>query len=331
MGMLDIYGIGAALVDAEVSVTDDFLARNGINKGVMTLVDEPTQSKLIRTLESNGEVCIRRSGGSVCNSLVIASQLGSPSFFCGKVALDIDGNFFSADLRKAGVKFDPISHVEGVTGKCLVMVTQDAERTMNTFLGVSELLTKQEVNERAVGVSSWLYLEGYLATDQIRTDVALHAISVAKINGVKVALSLSDPFVVELHRRSLKQIIASGVDLIFCNKQEALSFTKSKSIKDAFEKLKGMAAFLVITDGSNGATIFDGKAKFVTKAIKVTAVDTTGAGDMFAGVFLHCINIGVDFKTAAMHANYAASRIVTKYGPRLVQSEVLDLKLKCGL
>ena len=210
-----IHAIGAALVDTEVEVTDKFLAEHSIDKGVMTLVDQSRQAELISSLNRNGASLLRQSGGSACNSVVAAAQLGSKTYFGGKVADDDDGELYAADLTQAGVSHCFSPENQGVTGTCLVMVTADAERTMNTYLGVSDNFSHMEINQTALADSEWFYVEGYLQTDDRRTAVVKSAVEFAKQQGVKVCLSLSDPFVAQLFADNLKSVIGDGIDLIF--------------------------------------------------------------------------------------------------------------------
>ncbi len=238
MARYNIYGIGAALVDTEVEVSDAFLASAQIDKGVMTLVDEPRQAELLAALASENTHMLRKCGGSVCNSVVAASSLGAKAFFSGKVADDSDGQLYINDLQDAGVDFHGAGQESGITGKCLVMVTDDAERTMNTFLGASEALSAREIDQAALVDSEWFYVEGYLVTDEARTLATKAAVEAAKANGVKVAISLSDPFVVAVFGDALREVIGGGVDLIFCNKDEAMAFTGTESLEAAAEALK---------------------------------------------------------------------------------------------
>lgn len=323
----DIYAIGAALVDTEVEVTDSFLAENSVDKGVMTLVDQQRQAELIDNLNHNGSTLCRQSGGSACNSVVAAAQLGSNTYFGGKVANDHDGKLYAEDLTQAGVlhDFSPADH--GVTGKCLVMVTSDAERTMNTFLGVSDNFSEVEINQSALAKSKWFYVEGYLQTDDHRTAVVKSAVEFAKQQGVKVGLSLSDPFVAQLYAGNLKSVIGDGVDLIFCNKDEALAFTGTDTIDQAAKELKAYAVTFVITDGANGASIFDGDSLSQVRGVKAKAVDTNGAGDMFAGAFLYAITSGKSYQKAAELANKAAAKVVERFGPRLKKADFESLKM----
>ena len=267
MKKYNIYGIGAALVDTEVEVSDEFLANASIDKGIMTLVDEARQTELIGSLSAQDSAMLRKCGGSVCNSVVAASSLGAQAFFSGKVADDEDGQLYIDDLKEAGVDFHSAGQEPGITGKCLVMVTDDAERTMNTFLGASEGLSAREIDQAALVDSEWFYVEGYLVTDEARTAATKAAVELAKSSGVKVAISLSDPFVVSVFGDALRQVIGDGVDLIFCNKDEAMAFTGTETLDAASEALKQYTKTFAITDGARGAVTFDGQSLWITLTV----------------------------------------------------------------
>ena len=326
-----IYGIGAALVDTEVVVSDAFLQTNGIEKGVMTLVDEPRQAELLKAFSADSHHLIKKSGGSACNTVIAAANFGAKTFFSGKVAADDDGAHFVGDLLDSGVTFHAASSETGITGKCLVMVTDDAERTMNTYLGASEQLTGREIDESAVLESEWLYIEGYLLTDDTRADLIKDLVTNAKASGVKVALSLSDPFVAQIFADNLRAVIGDGVDLVFCNKDEALAFTQTETLGDACDALKQSAKTFAVTDGAQGAIIFDGQATVSVPGVPAAAVDTNGAGDMFAGAFLYAVSAGRDFKWAAELANESAARVVGQFGPRLDAIEFASIKQTFGI
>jgi sugar/nucleoside kinase (ribokinase family) len=327
MSNYKIYAIGAALVDTEVEVSDSFLLDNTIDKGVMTLVDQSRQTELISSLNRNGSKLLRQSGGSACNSVVAAAQLGSKTYFGGKVANDDDGKLYADDLTEAGVSHCFSPENQGVTGTCLVMVTADAERTMNTYLGVSDNFSHLEINQAALVDSEWFYVEGYLQTDDRRTSVVKSAVEFAKQQGVKVCLSLSDPFVAQIFADNLKSVIGDGIELIFCNKDEALAFTGAADLSEAAESLKSYAKTFAITDGAKGATIFDGNSLLQVSGLKAKAIDTNGAGDMFAGAFLYAITSGASYSKAAELANKAAAMVVERFGPRLEQADFKLLKI----
>ena len=339
MKKYQIYGVGAALVDTEVVVTNEFLSTHKIDKGIMTLVDEERQFELLAALDSHH---VKRScGGSACNTIVAASCFGSTGFYSAKVAEDDDGRFFIEDLQATGVDFHTLaasanasasaSASASITGKCLVMVTDDAERTMNTFLGANLELTSNEIDETSLINSEWLYLEGYLVTDEARTNVAVQAMELAKANQVKTSLSLSDPFVVQVFGDNLRKVIGNGIDLLFCNSHEARSFTNTHSTEAAAEQLKKYAKTFVITRGAGGSLSYDGTDLVQTAGVSANAVDTNGAGDMFAGAFLYAINAGHDYAWAAKFANAASARVVSQFGPRIDAVEYEQIKQQFGI
>jgi sugar/nucleoside kinase (ribokinase family) len=262
---------------------------------------------------------------------VAASSLGAKAFFSGKVADDSDGQLYINDLQEAGVAFHSAGQESGITGKCLVMVTDDAERTMNTFLGASEALSAREIDQAALVDSEWFYVEGYLVTDEARTLATKAAVETAKANNVKVAISLSDPFVVAVFGDALREVIGGGVDLIFCNKDEAMAFTRTESLEAGAEGLKQYTKTFAITDGAKGAITFDGNIVNQSKGVEARAIDTNGAGDMFAGAFLYAITLGKSYAWAADLANDCAARVVAQFGPRLEALEFNAIKAKFGL
>lgn len=321
------YGIGAALVDTEIKVEDSDLAQMGIDKGLMTLVDQDRQNQLIAHLEGHLVKANHASGGSAGNSMIATAQFGGPTFMSCKVANDSDGDIYIADLEAAGVDhcFSK-DRQEGTTGKCLVMITPDAERSMNTFLGISETLSADQLDAEAIANSQYLYVEGYQVTSPTGRAAAIKARQIAEQAGVKTSLSFSDPGMVEFFRDGIMEMIGERVNLVFCNEDEALGWAQTDSMDVAIEKLKEVCDTFVITLGAKGALTFDGSELVKVDSQPVKAVDTNGAGDMFAGAFLYAISRGEDFPTAGRFASLAAGRIVSQYGPRLKGQEHGELR-----
>jgi sugar/nucleoside kinase (ribokinase family) len=313
-----VYGIGAALVDTEIEVTDQELASMGVDKGLMTLVDESRQHELLKHLEGHLVHASKASGGSAANSIIAASYFGARAFYSCKVANDDNGHFYLNDIKAAGV--DSNFHHDrehGITGKCLVLITPDAERSMNTFLGISETLSTEQINAQAIADSEYVYLEGYLVTSPTGKAAAIETRKIAEQHNVKTAISLSDPGMVEFFKNGLKEMIGDGVDLLFCNEAEAKGWAACESLDDAIGALKKIANTFAITLGNKGAVVFDGHQLISIDAHSVEAVDTNGAGDMFAGAFLYAITQGQDFETAGKLASRAAAEVVSDWGPRL--------------
>jgi sugar/nucleoside kinase (ribokinase family) len=312
------YGIGAALVDTEIRVVDTDLEKMAVEKGVMTLVDRERQLEMLDHLEGHLVEANHASGGSAGNSMIATCQFGGPTFMSCKVANDVDGDIYIADLEAAGVEHCfGTDRDGGTTGKCLVMITPDAERSMNTFLGISESLSTDQLVPEAIAASEYLYMEGYLVTSPTGRAAAVRAREIAEEAGVKTALSFSDPGMVEFFREGMEEMVGERLDLIFCNESEALGWAGSDNLDIAVEKLKQVANSFVITLGARGALTFDGEELAEIPPHRVQAVDTNGAGDMFAGAFLYAISRGEDYPTAGRFASLAAGRIVANYGPRL--------------
>ena len=316
MSKYDVYGLGNALVDMEFEISDQFLQENAIDKGIMTLVDENQQHELIEQLDSfEGN---KASGGSAANALSAVSSMGGSAYYSCKVADDDLGHFYLDDLKTAGVDCNMEGkHKGGITGKCLVMVTPDAERTMHTFLGVSSELSPYEVNEEAIKNASYCYLEGYLTTSETGKAANIAARKIAEENNIKTALTFSDPFLAEHFRDALSETIGGGIDLLFCNEVEALSYSQKDNIEDAIETIKTFAKTFAITLGAKGASIYDGTDLIQIEAHPVTAVDSNGAGDLFAGAFMYGLTHGLTFEQAGNLASKASSQIVSQFGPRL--------------
>ena len=206
------------------------------------------------------------------------------------------------------------------------MITPDAERTMNTYLGISETLSTADLNESAIANSDFVYLEGYLVTSTSGRQAAIQARQIAEQHRVKTAISLSDPGMVKFFGAGLKEMIGAQVDLLFCNKDEALSWTGTENIELAAQRMKDSARTFAITLGKEGALVFDGTHLNQVPGNNVKAVDTNGAGDMFAGAFLYAVTHGYSYPQAAELANRAAAKVVSQYGPRLKPEQHAALK-----
>ena len=322
MTKYDVYGVGNALVDIEFEVTPEQLSDLNIDKGAMTLVDELRQAEIVRALgsqESN-----RGSGGSAANSVIAVSQFGGRAFYSCHVADDEMGHFYVEDLRRAGVDTGIETHrmAKGVTGKCLVLVTPDADRTMITFLGASANISAADVDESAIADSEFAYVEGYLVTGSKSNEAALFAVDRARSHGTKVAFSLSDQFIVEHFRPAVDALIGDGVDMPFANEQEAKSVARTEELDQAIEFLTKIAKQFVVTCGPDGAVVYDGQSRQKISAVPTQAIDTVGAGDMFAGAFLYGITQGMSHIQSGGLASLAASRIVSSMGPRLTLEDV---------
>ena len=316
----DVYGIGNALVDKEFEVTDAFLAAQGIKKGLMTLIDEERHNHLLASLKQSFGLKKRAGGGSAANSIVAISQFGGKTFYACKVANDEFGEFYMHDLHAAGVdtRLDQVRcSSEGKTGKCMVMVTPDAERTMNTYLGITSDFSAAELHYEELKQSNYLYVEGYLVTSDTSRAAVLEARKVAKQHGVKMAMTFSDPSMATYFKTGLVEMLGEGVDVLFCNEEEAFAFTGKTTLQDAIQALKPLTQKLVITLGSDGALVVNAGNEVKIAAQAVKPLDTNGAGDMFAGAFLYGLTQGLSNAQAGALASKAAAQIIQVYGARL--------------
>ncbi|HCM77740.1 MAG TPA: adenosine kinase [Cytophagales bacterium] len=313
----DVYGIGNALVDIVTEVDNSFFEKNQVEKGVMTLVDEKRQHQLMKAIDMKKSRM--SAGGSAANTMIGVNQFGGKSYYSCLVARDELGKFFLEDMKRNGVDTNLVYEncPEGHSGRCLVMTTPDADRTMNTFLGMSSFLSTDQINEEAIVNSTYVYLEGYLVASPKGTDALMEVKRIAEKNKVHTALTFSDPNMLRFFSKNFEQVVGASVDLLFCNEEEALMFSETDNITDAREKLKQAAKKFAITLGANGALIFDGDTFIEIEPYKVRALDTNGAGDMFAGAFLYGITHGHSYAEAGKIASLASSRVVSQFGPRL--------------
>lgn len=317
----DVYGVGNAIIDIVTEVESDFFEKHQVEKGVMTLVDEKRQHQLMQAIDMKKSKM--SAGGSAGNTVVAVNQLGGSSFYSCLVAKDELGKFFLEDLKRNGVvtNLTPEKCPEGHSGRCLVMTSPDAQRTMNTFLGVSSFLSPAHIDEEAIRSSSYVYLEGYLVSSPKGLEAMKAAKKIAEHNKVNVALTFSDASMVKYFSVQMNEIVGASVDLLFCNEEEAMIFTGTDSLLEAREKLRQSAKRFVITLGANGALIYDGDTFIEIEPYRVRAVDTNGAGDMFAGAFLYGITHHHSYAEAGKLASLASSRVVTQWGPRLTPAE----------
>lgn len=318
MTKLDVYGIGNALVDKEFEVDDAFFAEAGIQKGFMTLIDQTQQEQLLSLLNRRYQMKKRAGGGSAANSLYALSQFGGKAFYTCKVANDESGDFYVAELGSQNIQTNLSTEREdGNTGRCIVMVTPDAERTMLTHLGISQYVAETDLNLTAAATAQYVYIEGYLVTSESARLAGIKLKQHAEHNHVKTALTFSDPAMVEYFSDGVNQLIGSGVDLLFCNEKEAKIWSGEQDFDAACKKIGTIAKQYAITRGAQGALLFDGTDFIDIAPHKVVAVDTNGAGDMFSGAFMYGLTQGMSFKDAGDLASLASATVVAEFGPRL--------------
>jgi len=311
---LDIVGIGNAIVDVLTTTDDSVLERLSLNKGSMTLIDA-NKAKELYEITTNR---IQRSGGSVANSLACIAQLGGKTAFIGRVKNDELGEIFTEEISTTGTIFKtPTSSVGPSTARCIIFITPDAQRTMCTYLGASVLLEPRDLDFSAVREAKILYLEGYLWDNPAAKDAFIKAAEIAKNAGRKVALSLSDSFCVNRHRESFVKLVENHIDILFANDDEIKALYKTSSLNTAIEELKKTCDLAAITIGKKGSILISsGKEINIDPFIFGKAIDTTGAGDLYAGGFLKGLADGLKPEISARIGSICAGHIVTQLGSR---------------
>ena len=329
MSQIDVYGIGNALVDTEFEVDDSFFEEAGIQKGFMTLIEEEQQKNILGILSSQYPIKKKAGGGSAANTLYAISQFGGHAFYACRVAGDETGDFYLSELGDHNIRTNQTdSKPSGPTGQCLVMVTPDAERTMLTHLGVSSDVSVADLDLDIATTAKYVYMEGYLVSSDSARQAVLTLKQAARDAGIPVAFTFSDPAMVEYFKDGVKEVMAGGVDLLFCNEQEACIWAETDDFKTACETIRQSASQFVITRGAKGALLFDGQSYIEIAGNPVTAVDTNGAGDMFAGAFLYGLTQGMGFEKSDRLASLASATVVTSFGPRLAPDEHTRLLAK---
>jgi sugar/nucleoside kinase (ribokinase family) len=315
MKKFQVVGIGNAMVDVLARAEDSFLAEAGIGKGIMQLID------MERAVELYGKIGPARevSGGSAANTIAGIAHLGGRTAYVGKVKDDQLGAIFAHDLRAQGAVYEtafaPKDAVDE-TGRCLIIVTPDGERSMNTYLGVTEFLTSDDIDVDQMAEAEWIYLEGYRFDGPESHAAFAKAIAACKAAGGRVSLTLSDPFCVSRHRNAFREMIKADVDLLFCNRAEMLSMYETDDFDGAMAEAAAEIAIVACTDSANGAYILSGGETWHVPAIPTDIVDATGAGDLFAGAFLWALTHGYALEDCGHIGNIAAAEVISHIGAR---------------
>ncbi|WP_416899623.1 MAG: adenosine kinase [Minwuia sp.] len=310
----DVVALGNAIVDVLSESDDAFLDRHGLAKGGMQLVDEAQA----RALYGDMGPGVERSGGSAANTAVGIAALGGKAAFVGRVQDDQLGEVFTHDIRAAGVTFDPPAAQAGpATARCLILVTPDAQRTMNTFLGASAEMGPDDVDPDLILSAQVTYLEGYLWDPEPAKAAFRKAMEIAKAGGRKVALSLSDSFCVDRHRAEFRELVAGPVDILFANEAEICSLYETEDFDLAAEQVRHEAPLAVLTRSEKGCVIVtETETQMIGAKAPEKLVDTTGAGDLFAAGFLFGLTQGRDLATCGRLGAIAAAEIIGHYGAR---------------
>jgi sugar/nucleoside kinase (ribokinase family) len=320
----DVTAIGNAIVDVLAYADDSLLTEHNLPKGAMSLIDAADAERIYGIMGTGHEA----SGGSAANTIAGLAALGSKTAYIGKVADDQLGDVFTHDIRAVGVTYDTPRLSEGLsTARCLIFVTPDAQRTMQTFLGATTQLGPEDVDMDYITDSRVLYLEGYL-WDQPRAKEAMRNAAIkAQEEGVKVAFTTSDGFCVDRFRDEFVELIYNHVDILFANETEILSLYQVKEFDDAMQHVRGHCEIACLTRSEKGSVIIRGDEVHVIDPEKVKVVDTTGAGDAYAAGFLHAYTMGRDLRTCGHLGSVMAAEVISHLGPR-PEADVKQLAAK---
>ena len=315
MKKYQVVGIGNAMVDVLTRAEDTFLAEAGVEKGIMQLIDMDRAVDLYSRIGPAREV----SGGSAANTIAGIAHLGGRTAYVGKVKNDQLGAIFAHDLRAQGAGYATAMAPKteaAETGRCIVIVTPDGERSMNTYLGVTEFLSPDDIDEAQMAQADWIYLEGYRFDGPDSHAAFAKAVAACKGAGGKVSLTLSDPFCIERHRDAFRDMVRHHVDLLFCNRAEMGSMYQTDDFDRALGQAASEVAIVACTDSENGVHVLADGRRWHVPAVPTDIVDATGAGDLFAGAFLWGLTHGHDLETCAKMGNVAASEVISHIGAR---------------
>ena len=326
--LYDVAALGNAIVDVIATAGDDFLEREGLVKGSMALVDAEQSAALYGRMGA----AIETSGGSAGNTIAGVASLGGRGAFIGKVANDTLGDVYAHDMNAIGASFHGTRLVGGAgTGRCMINVTPDGQRTMCTYLGAATELAPADVDPKVIEGAAITYFEGYLFDPEEARKAFAKAAGLARAADRTIALSVSDSFVVHRHREALLAFIAAEVDVLFANEDEIVALTGAANFADATQAIRDKVKIAALTCGAQGSVVVAGSATHQIDADHVEkVVDTTGAGDQYAAGFLHALAQGRPLDQCGRLGNLAASEVITHYGPR-PQVSLKDLAAKAGL
>ncbi len=309
----DVIGIGNAIVDVLAHADDTFLAAQGLSKGTMTLIDAGVADALYDKMAP----AVECSGGSAANTIAGLASLGGRGAFIGKVSDDQLGAIFRHDIRALGISFDTPPAVGGPsTARCLVFVTPDAQRTLQTYLGACVELGPPDIDAGQIAAAKITYLEGYLWDPPAAKEAFVKAARIAHEAGRRVALSLSDPFCVDRHRDDFTDLVEHHVDILFANEHEIVSLYRVDRFDDALQAVRGRCDIAALTRSEKGSVVVSGDEIHVVDAEPARAVDTTGAGDAYAAGFLYGLTRGLPLAQAARIGGLAAAEVISHFGAR---------------
>jgi len=324
----DVFGVGNAIMDMQVQCDDAFLDKMGIEKGIMTLVDETRQQTILDALANHDvNYC---SGGSAANTIVGVADMGGTAAYACKTGADSFGTQYLDEMKELSIAIE-VAQSAGQTGTCVVLITPDAQRTMLTNLGISSTLDEHDIVEAEIAKAKYVYIEGYLFAGDSTKAAAMKAIELAKKNNVKVALTISDPFLIDICRNQFQELIEGPVDLLFCNEEEAKALTGLDNPIDCAHDIHKHCENVALTLGKKGSIIMHQGEALPVEGVEANAIDTTGAGDMYAAGVLYGITNGLSWQKAGHLGSHAAGLVVSQLGARLpgpLNKEAIEQLLK---
>lgn len=310
----DVYGMCNALFDIQAEVDDETLAKLDLAKGSMALMTDEQQRKIVSSVSTS--IVNTAPGGSGANTMIGVVQLGGSASFTSRVGPDQHGERYRAGMLAEGVKPN-LGVGEGSTGISLILITPDAQRTMLTYLGMSQSLQREDVVESDLRNSKFLYVTGYLWDTDNQKEAVLYAMSEANRAGVQVALSLSDPFCVHRHKEDFRRLLQEHVDVVIGNAHEAMALSETENAAEAIRWLSEKCRLSVVTRDERGSIVRTGDCEYTIAPYPVQAVDTTGAGDMYAAGLLYGLTHELPLEATGRLASYMAAQVVGHLGPRL--------------
>jgi sugar/nucleoside kinase (ribokinase family) len=326
--IFDVVGVGNAIVDVIAQASEAQIARLGLAKGTMTLIDAAAAERLYAEMGAG----IESSGGSAANTIAGIASFGGKAAYIGKVRDDKLGRAFRHDIRAVGVEYRETPRDSGPpTARCLIFVTPDAQRTMQTFLGISVELGPGDIDQDLIGAAQITYLEGYLFDREAAKEAFVRAAEVAHAAGRRVALTLSDPFCVERHRAAFQHLVAGHVDILFANELEIASLYQTRSFEDAVAAVRGNCEIAALTRGAKGSVIVAPSGTHQIAAEPVArVVDTTGAGDLYAAGVLYGLTRGYEPAVCGRYGSLAAAEVIGHFGARPEMSLAALARKKVG-
>ncbi len=321
---LDIYGIGNPLIDILVNVTEDHLKELGLNKGTMHLIDMERRTEMLKFIGTEDKVY--SCGGSCPNTMIALSAFGMKAALAGKIGNDSFGNIYEQQISEHNIVSE-LRYGDGATGSSIIMVSPDTERTMSTYLGINRQFCKADIDTTVIELAKYFYFTGYMWDTDLQKESILHALKTAENTGTKIIFDVADPFAVNRNREEFITLIRDHVDIVFANREEARIMFHTENPEESAKTLSELCDIAIVKNGHQGSIIQTGSELIRIPVNPVTAVDTTGAGDMYAAGFIYGLCRGFSLEDSGICASFLASQIVTSHGAQFTAEQRLKLNI----